>query len=436
MDRPKLLIVDPAGSQGWWNGGKVLAPPLALPHLAGLTPKSYEIRLVDENVENVIIDDWPDLVAISCMTASAYRAYEIAFAFRLRGIPVVMGGIHPTVMPDEASRYADAIVIGEAELVWKNLLSDFEASSLKSRYQGPDYCKMEGMPIPRRDLLKRKRYLSTGVVQTARGCSNNCSFCSVSAIFGKRCRFRPIPEVIEEIRTLKSWVGFVDDNITGVPSRAKELFEALIPLGIHWVGQGDLNMAKDQELLRLAALSGCKAMFIGFESLSQKNLIDTNKHPNIGLDMPEAIRKIHKAGIEIIVSLVFGLDEDDSSTFDEALEFVRVNGVGALQCSVLTPFPGTEMRKKLESENRILHNRWPEYTMSNVAFQPKNMSVEELVKGQRLVYDTFYSYPEIAKRSLKLRRVRHRNVLLTAGVGVSYHRIRHNKGLTWGLPKK
>lgn len=429
---PRLLIVAPAWSQDWWNGGKVLAPPLVLPLLAGLTPRDIDVRLIDENVEGVDTNAKTDWVAISCMTASAPRAYEIADAFRKRGIPVVMGGIHPTVLPDEAALHADAVVIGEAELVWKQVLSDLAGGTPKTRYQSAQYCDMVGLPLPRRDLLGRRRYVTVNVVQTARGCPNACTFCSVSTVAGRRYRFRPVLEVIEEIRTLQGWVGFIDDNITCHPSRAKELFEALIPLGIRWVGQADLNMAKDPELLKLAARSGCQGMFVGIESLSQENLRYTHKKPNVGLDMGAAIRTIHKAGIEIIGSFVLGLDGDDRGTFAPTVEFAQRHKLAAAQFAVLTPFPGTQIRKQLESEGRILDNDWSHYTMSNVVFSPKQMTAQELQREQKNVYRRFYSYPSIIARCLTVRG----NLPLKLLINLSYRNIGRKKRLARGLPTR
>jgi radical SAM superfamily enzyme YgiQ (UPF0313 family) len=430
-DRPKLLIISPSWSHDWWSGGKVLAPPLSLPLLAGLTPQDVDVRLIDENVEKTDLDAPADWVAISCMTASAPRAYEIADAFRLRGIPVVMGGIHPTVMPDEASAHADAVVVGEAEPVWREILEDLAGNRLKPRYENYGLADLKGMPLPRRDLLRGERYITINVVQTARGCPNGCSFCSVSAVSGRHYRFRPIPEVIEEVRSLRGWVGFVDDNIVGHSRRAKELFEALIPLKIRWVGQGDLSMARDRELMALAARSGCQAMFMGLESLSPENLRATSKRPNIGLDISRAIHKIHKAGIEIIGSFVLGLDGDDRGVFKRTAEFAKAHKLVAAQFSVLTPFPGTVVRRELEQEGRIADHDWCQYTMSNVVFTPRHMTARELQEGQRATYRSFYSVQSILKRTLTVRR----KFLLRLLVNVSYRLIGRGKGLCKGLPR-
>lgn len=447
-DRPKLLIISPAWTHNWWRGGKVLAPPLALPLLAGLTPPDdVEVRLIDENIEKTDIDNISaDLVVISCMTASAPRAYELGDAFRRKGTYVIMGGIHPTVMPNEASLHADTVVVGEAEPVWSEIIQTFLAGKQpKPRYENFGFANMEGLPCPRRDLLKSDRYITVNVVQTARGCPNGCSFCSVSTVFGRKYRCRPIPEVVEEIRSLQGrWVGFVDDNIVGsseqTRGRAKELFEALIPLKIRWVGQGELSMAKDPELMSLAVRSGCHAMFIGFESISPENLKATSKRPNIGLDMDEAIQKIHKAGIEIIGSFVLGLDGDDKTVFKETADFAIKNKLVAAQFSVLTPFPGTGIREQLEhtvvseqpeEENRVLDNDWSHYTMSNVVFQPKNMTVEELERGQKATYRDFYSVWSIIKRAFTTRK----RLILRLLVNISYRLINRGKGLCRGLPQ-
>ncbi len=430
-DRPKLLIISPSWSQGWWGGGKVLVPPLSLPLLAGMTPRDVDVRLVDENVERVDLAAGADWVAITCMAASAPRAYEIADAFRERGIPVVMGGIHPTVLPDEASAHADAIVVGEAEPVWRVILEDLAGERLKPRYECANYPDLAGLPHPRRDLLRRERYLTVNVVQTARGCPNACSFCTVSAVFGRRYRFRPIAEVIEEIRSLEGGVGFVDDNIVGRPQRAKELFEALIPLNIRWVGQGELSMANDPELLSLAARSGCQAMFVGVESLSPENLRAVGKSHNLGLNMGEAIGKIHKSGIEIIGSFVLGLDGDDPGAFARTVAFAERHKLVAAQFAVLTPFPGTPVHQQLESEGRIVDRDWSHYTMSKVVFRPKHMTALQLEQGQRYAYRRFYSIPSILRRTLTVRG----KFLPRLLVNLSYRGINRGHGLCRGLPR-
>lgn len=430
-DRPRLLIIAPAWSRGCWGRGKVLAPPLVLPLLAALTPPDVEVRLVDENVEQVNTDAAADWVAITSMTASAPRAYAIADAFRERRIPVVMGGIHPTVLPDEAATHADAVVIGEAEPVWGQVLADLAADRLRARYPHVGYPDLVGLPRPRRELLLVERYLTTNIVQTARGCPNACAFCTVSTVSGRRYRFRPVPEVVEEVRSLAGgWVGFVDDNIAGHAGRAKELFEALIPLQRRWIGQADLTIARDPELLSLAVRSGCQAVFMGLESLSEENLRATHKAPNLGTDMSAAIAAVHKAGIEIIGSFVLGLDGDDRGVFRRTVEFAQRHKLVAAQFAVLTPFPGTEIRRQLEGEGRIVDHDWSHYTMGNVVFRPRHMAELELRAGQRYAYGRFYSIPSILRRSLTVRR----KLLGRLLVNLSYRGIHRGKGLHERLP--
>lgn len=429
-DKPRLLIVSPAWCQGWWHGGKVLAPPLALPLLAGLTPRDIDVQLIDENVERLDPDTPADWVALTVPTASAPRAYEMAAGFRERGIPVVMGGIHPTVLPDEAALHADAVVIGEAEPVWREVISDLMGGRLKPRYQAEGYHDLVGLPRPRRELLHTDRYLTINVVQTARGCPHACTFCTVSSVFGRRYRFRPIPEVVEEVRGLGGWVGFVDDNIVGNPNRAKELFEALIPLKLRWVSQGDLSMAKDPELLKLARRSGCEAMYIGLESVTHENLRATRKSSNLHCNMGEAIGKIHRAGIEIIGSFVLGLDGDDRGVFARTAAFARKHKLAAAQFSSLTPFPGTVIQRELEAEGRIQDHEWSHYTMSNVVFQPKQMTSDQLAEGQKETYRRFYSIPSILERALTGRR----GLVARLLVNFSYRRLHAGKALCKGLP--
>ncbi len=407
VSRPKLLIISPTQSQRFWGRGerRVLAPPLALPLLAGLTSQDVDVRLIDENVERVDVDTPADWVAMSCMTASAPRAYELADAFRDRGVSVVIGGIHPSVMPDEASVHADAVVIGEAEPVWREVLRDLARGKVQPRYQGANYCDMKGLPLPRRDLLRMERYVAPNVVQTARGCPHGCSFCSVTPVFGRRYRFRPVQEVVEEVRSLRGrWVGFVDDNIVGHPRRAKELFEALIPLKIKWVGQADLLLAWDPEMLALAKRSGCQAMFIGLESLSRENLQATHKSPNLRGDMDEAVDRIHRARIEIIGSFVLGLDGDDLGVFKRTVDFAERHKLAVAQFAVLTPFPGTAIREQLLVEGRVEDNDWTHYTMSKVVYRPKQMTAGQLAEGQSIAQNRFYSIPSIMKRCLTLRK--------------------------------
>ena len=418
----KLLIISPSWLPLFWNGGKVLAPPMCLPVLASLTPPDVDIHLVDENVEPVNLAEECDLVAISAMTAAAPRGYEIADHFRDRGIPVIMGGMHPSAMPEEAAQHADAVIIGEAENLWPKAFADFAAGHLQSLYRTDERPNLANLPFPRRDLLRQDRYLVPNLVQTARGCPHACVFCSVTPVFGRRYRFRPVDEVMEEIRSLRSRsVAFPDDNIVASPKRARELFEAMIPLKLRWVGQGDLSMAKDEELLKLMKRAGCMAMFVGIESLSQDSLAAAHKRPNIGLDLESSIRTIHRHGIDLVGSFVFGLDTDGPNLFRETIAFAERVKLACAQFSVLTPFPGAPIYETLKQEGRITSYDWSQYTMGTVVYEPKNMSAAVLQAGSEWAYGRFYSLPSMARR-LTVSRGGRTNWLLRGAVNFSYRR--------------
>jgi radical SAM superfamily enzyme YgiQ (UPF0313 family) len=396
---------------------------MALPVLASLTPPDVDIHLVDEHIERADPDEPADLVAISCMTAAAPRAYELADQFRARGVPVVMGGMHPSALPEEAAEHADSVVIGEAEGQWPQVFADFVAGRPQPLYQMAERPHLDNLPLPRRDLLQADRYMTVNLVQTARGCPHACTFCSVTPTFGRKYRFRPIPEVIEEIRSLNTrWVAFPDDNIVASRSRAKELFEALIPLRLRWVGQGDLTMAKDPELLKLMARSGCTWMFVGIESVSPTSLAAAKKRPNLGVDLEQAIRVVHHHGIDIVGSFVFGLDPDTTAVFAETLEFAERTKLGAAQFSALTPFPGTPTYEDLKREGRITDHDWSRYTMRHVVYRPRNMTAAELEAGRQWVYRSFYSRRSILRRTFVLRGGLTKT-LLRSVVNHSYRRL-------------
>lgn len=432
----RLLVIAPSWMPTFWNAGKTLSPPMALPVLASLAPGDAKVHLVDENVEPIDVAEPADLVAISCLTASAPRGYEIAARFRARGVPVVIGGIHASALPEEALQHADAVVVGEAESVWARVLGDFAAGRPQQMYRVQEPPQLKDLPIPRRDLLRADRYLTVNLVQTARGCPHGCTFCSVSSIFGRRYRFRPIAEVVEEIRSLQSHsVAFVDDNIVARPSRAKELFEAVLPLKLQWVAQADLSVAADEELLKLMARSGCVALFVGLDSLSPASLATASKRPNIGVDYELAIADIHRRGIDIIGSFVFGLDPDERDVFRQTLEFTERVKLGAAHFTILTPFPGTALRRQLEQEGRITSLDWSLYTMGQVVYRPQNMTATELEQGRLYAYGRFYSLPSILWRT-SVWRAGMRRWLLRVLVNLSYRRLHRGGRIMDRIPSE
>ena len=402
----KLLLILPKNERSYWGGvsksGKAGFVRLNLPTIAALTPTDWDVEILDARVKPVDYDAKADLVGITGFTAEMPGAYEIADNFRKKGVKVVMGGIHVSALPDEALQHADAVVIGEAELVWHKLLLDFKRGELKQKYKADKLCDMENMVIPRRNLLNREMYSGFYTLQATRGCPFNCDYCAVTAFFGQEFRTRPIDEVIEEIKGFGSKkFFFMDDNIVGRPKYAKELFQKLIPLKVIWGSQASITMAKDPELLNLYARSGGRYAFIGFESLSQKSLENLHKGWNSAKDYKEAIKKIHDVGINIIGSFVFGLDEDDSSVFKTTFDFIMETNMDAAQFHILTPLPGTVTYSLLEKEGRIIDRDWARYHTGEVVFQPKGMTVEELQNGYYWIFRNTYTIKNILKRSLR-----------------------------------
>ena len=402
----KLLIVAPKWPENsLWGQIYFRFPYLALTILAALTGKEWKISIIDENVDAIDFSDLPDLVAISIMTPLAKRGYEIADAFRGKGVSVVLGGIHPTMMKDEAKTHADSVVMGEAEETWPLVLSDFKRGNLQPFYESANFCSLDKLAVPKRNLLNRKGYFFTNTVQTTRGCPFDCVFCSVTSFYGRTYRVRPVENVISEIGQMeKGFLFFVDDNIVGKPSYAKELFGALIPLKIKWFSQASLSVVKDRELLNLAQRSGCKGLFIGFESLSQENLRAMGKSTNRVSEYKDAIRMLHDHGIGIQGSFIFGMDHDDSSVFSDVIRFIEKTHLEAVLFSVLTPFPGTRIYETLQRENRIIDRGWEKYDMNHVVFRPKKMTPEELQEGFNWAYRRLYGHRSILTRLFPFNR--------------------------------
>lgn len=402
----KLLLILPKNERSYWGtvskSGKAGFVRLNLPTLAALTPKDWEVEILDARVTPVDYNARVDLVGITGFTAEMPSAYEIADNFRKNGVKVVMGGVHVSAMSDEALQHADAVVIGEAELVWNKLLEDFKNGGLNQKYKADNLCDMKNMVIPRRDLLNRKMYSGFNTLQATRGCPFNCDYCAVTAFFGHEFRVRPIDEVIEEIKSFDTKeFFFMDDNIVGRPKYAKELFQRLIPLKITWGSQASITMAKDPELLNLYARSGGKYAFIGLESLSQKNLESMHKGWNSAKDYKEAIKKIQDAGINVVGSFVFGLDEDEPSVFKNTFDFIMKTKMDAAQFHILTPLPGTVTYSVLEKEGRIIDRDWAKYHTGEVVFQPKGMTIEELQNGYYWIFRNTYTIKNILKRNLR-----------------------------------
>lgn len=392
----KILLINPGFPGG--NKKKGLFPPLNLAMVAAHTPKAHQVEIVDEHVADLPANPEADLIGITVMTSFAPRAYTLADSFREKGIPVVLGGMHPSALPEEALAHADAVVLGEVESVWPGLLADAEKGRLKGIYRAERYPELSTLPFPRRELWRSQDYLLPYTVQTSRGCPFRCSFCAVSKFFGRTYRFRPIPEIIREVKSLPGRVIlFVDDNIIGDTRYAKELFRELIPLKKQWISQGSINMAQDEELLRLAAKSGCLGMFIGLESVSNENLEQIKKKVNM-VNIKEAIAKIRRFGIGIEGAFIFGFDHDQEDVFQKTMDFVEEARLEGAQFGVLTPFPGTDLFREMEAAKRIIERDWSKYTVNRVVFKPQQMSAQRLQEGLDWAWRNFFSYRSIFKR--------------------------------------
>ena len=377
----KILLVSPIRDEHQFTNKGILIPQLALFILKGLTPERHEVKIVEEEYMTLDLEEDCDVVAISCMTSNAYRGYRIADAFRKKGKTIVMGGVHPSLLPDEALEHADAVVIGEAEGVWEKILEDIEKGELKQKYYEPDPDLDRYIPKDFSSLPK-KRFYQLVPLQTSRGCPYDCDFCCVTDIFGKKIKLIPVKHVVKDIQAsgARNFI-FLDDNIIGNPRYAKELFEAIIPLKIRWIGQSSISFARDIELMRLAKKSGCKGLFIGLESVVESNNHQFSKLKNLE-NTRDSIRKILKMGIMIQASVIFGFDGDTHDTFRQTVRFLKKNRISVASINALTPYPGTRVFDKLKMAGRLLHEKWEYYDHHTVVFQPKNMTPLELQIGK------------------------------------------------------
>jgi radical SAM superfamily enzyme YgiQ (UPF0313 family) len=380
------------------------AAPLTLTTLASLIPKniSYEVQLIDEGIEDLPMHLDADLVGMTVITGSAPRSYELSEKFRREGKTVVLGGPHVTLLPEEAIQKANSIVTGYAEKTWPKLLFDFQSGNLQSRYDmGNDFSfdQMNEIPFPERNLLNKKGYKTLETFEATRGCIHSCDFCVVPIAWGRKPFQKPIEYIIADIKQRKTkTVLFYDLNLIADREYAKRLFHALIPLKVYWVGLSTTLLDHDEELLDLLIRSGCKGLLIGFESVSKETLRGTKKSFNNPEHYSSLIKKLHVAGIVINGTFVFGNDEDDLSSFDAVRDFVIENKIGLPRFSILTPFPGTPLYRRLEQEDRIIERDWSKYDGQHIVFQPKKMSVDELQFGHEKIWKDVYSYKSIGKR--------------------------------------
>ena len=392
----RVLLLSPSSDEKRSHFFRI--PQLTLSVIAMLTPPEIEVDIVEEEVEKINFEKYYDLVGISCMTAVAQKAYQLAGVFKKKGTKVVLGGIHPTVMPQEAIQHCDSVVIGEAEGTWPQLIQDFKQNRLQKFYKSLDF-DLANFPIPKRNSNHHKTPFHMQPIFTTRGCPYDCEFCSVTNLYGKKLRHRRVADIVEEItQTKEKKFLFLDDNIVGDVKFAKELFASLSPLKICWVGQASMSLVKDKNLLRLAQKSGCIALFFGLESVSPNTLKGLPKALKSLKENNDAIKIIQDSGIMFHASVVFGFDDDDSSIFERTLEFLMKNRIVTVTFNILTPYPGTRIFERFEREGRLLSRNWSDYNHTTVVFKPQKMTPEQLAEGFVWIGKNFYSKSSILKR--------------------------------------
>lgn len=379
--------------------------PLPPATIAALTPKDVEITFFDDRMERIDFDAPTDLVAISVETYTARRAYQIASEYRARGVPVVMGGFHATLRTEEVARFAEAVVVGEAEEVWPRVIEDFRAGRLQRIYRGQKRPDLRGVK-PDRNIFAGKRYLPIGLVEAGRGCHLKCDFCAIQSFFGSTQTRRPTDDIIAEIRELKKdkkLFFFVDDNITSNMAQAKEFFRALVPEKVKWVSQASINAAHDEEFLALIKESGCQGLLIGFESLDPENLKDMNKGFNtMKGGFEAALANLRRHGIRLYPTFIFGYDHDTPQSFERTLAFAQEHAFYIAAFNHLTPFPGTPLYERLEKEGRLRYKEWwldPEYRYNTVPFFPRKMEPDAVQEGCVQARAAFYSWRSIWRRA-------------------------------------
>jgi len=409
----KILLVFPKvehgastyKDKGSWSSILFGYPVITLPYLAALTPKKHFVKIVNENYDSIDFGEDADLVGITCYTMTAPRVYEIADEFRRRDKKVVLGGYHPTALPDEAKQHADSVILGEAEITWPELIKDMERGKLKPFYgPNPDF-DMAQIPPIRRDLIMHNPIL--GAVQSTRGCPNSCEFCAISSFCHHGVKQRPIKNVVEEIKQMPNKMFIMHDpHLTVNRKYAREFFNELIRQKVHksWVANGTSNVLVkvDDEFLNLARKSGCVEWFVGFESVSQAALNGIKKDLNKVEDFKKMIKRVHDHGMTIQGGIIFGFDEDMPDIFDTTLEKMYEWGLDVAEINILTPYPGTPLFDRLDKEGRIFTKDWSRYNQVDIVFEPKNMTIKELYDGVRKVTREFYSWKNIIKRNVKI----------------------------------
>ncbi|MFX1346614.1 MAG: B12-binding domain-containing radical SAM protein, partial [Promethearchaeota archaeon] len=406
-DKKKLVLINPVNKDvaGLTINPSSTFPPLGLGIIAALTPNNFNIKLIDENFENFEYED-TDLVGITAFTSVANRAYEIASLYRNNNIPVIMGGIHASMVPEEALEYVDSVVVGEAESIWTTVINDFLNNNLQRKYEGV-HLNLENTVIPDRQLYSNK-YLF-GTLQTSRGCPMDCYFCSVSAFNGRKYRQRPYEEVIDEMEQMpQNMIFFVDDNILGYGKKAEErainLFKGMVERKLNktWFCQASLNFGSNEEVIKWAAKAGCKMVFLGLESADPEELKVMDKKLNLQLEYERAFKNINKYKIAVLGAFIFGSDAETVESMFRKVKYILKNRIDVIQTTILTPLPGTRLFKELRENKRLLHTNYPQdwtlYDMGHLTYNIRNMENEKFLRMNRKCTRKLYSKFSLYKK--------------------------------------
>lgn len=434
----KVALISPKGPLYRNKGGifkkSLRYQPLTLTTLASLVPEelNIELELIDEGVSDVPDKLDANIIAMTVITGTANRAYELSKRFRQQGKVVVLGGPHVTLVPDEAQQHADSICIGYAEDTWPELLQDYVSGNMKDRYIQAHDLSFDNRPFPKRELFNKKHFLTQAVFEATRSCAHACEFCVAPAAWGRKQYQKPVEWVIEDIKRVGQKKNiFIDLNLISDKKYAKELFKKIIPLNIHWYGLSTVLIGHDQELVELIARSGCKGLLLGLETISDKSLQENNKSFNSSVEYRGLIGDLHKLGVAIQGCFVFGMDHDTTDVFEATVEFAIETGIDLPRFAVLTPFPGTPLYSRLEQQGRIISKNWELYDGQHVVFQPENMSVEELAQGHEKAWKRIYQWGAITKRLWVARNFT--PIALSANIGYRFyaHNLYHFYNCDW-----
>jgi len=396
----KILLVMPHPHARRSVFSKFTYPSLTMQQLAAITPPEHDMEIVDERFEDINFHQKYDVVGITSLTYNSLRGYEIADVFRKQGATVVFGGYHASLLPEEAKEHADAVVIGEAELTWPQVLSDIKQHTLKPFYKAERLVNPEEIPAARHDIGIYNPFAEA--VQASRGCPTGCEFCAMQMVEGPRFRGRPVDHIINEMKSIKTkTIFFADASLTINPSFTKALFKEMRPLNKHFDCFGNINvLSRDDELLRLAGDAGISMWYVGIESISQENINAVGKTTNKVEDYGKAIRKIKDNGMMITGFFMFGFDYDTPETFTKTLQAIYEWDLDGISLSIMTPYPGTRLYQRMEKEGRITCRDWSRYTEGNINYKLEKITEEKLFEGIRLIALNYFSIPRIAKRCL------------------------------------